>query len=40
VPPADLASRDGITVTGDAGVLAELLGHLGEPDPDFAVVTP
>ncbi|MGW0910966.1 alkyl/aryl-sulfatase [Streptomyces sp. NPDC002784] len=40
VPPADLASRDGIKVTGDVGVLAELLGHLGEPDPDFAVVTP
>ncbi|MFE9813154.1 alkyl/aryl-sulfatase [Streptomyces sp. NPDC005548] len=26
--------------TGDPGVLAELLGHLTAPDPDFAIVTP
>ncbi|MFD5820660.1 alkyl/aryl-sulfatase [Streptomyces sp. NPDC127038] len=38
--PAALAARDGVEVTGDIGRLAELLGHLGEPDPDFAIVTP
>ncbi|MFJ8086245.1 alkyl/aryl-sulfatase [Streptomyces sp. NPDC096205] len=38
--PADLAARDDVKVTGDAGRLAELLGYLGAPDPDFAVVTP
>lgn len=40
LPPADLAARDGVEIAGDAGKLTELLGHLGEPDPDFAVVTP
>ncbi|MFR9798151.1 alkyl/aryl-sulfatase [Streptomyces sp. MS06] len=38
--PADLASRPGVEISGDAGRLTELFGHLGEPDPDFAVVTP
>ncbi|MGW0971682.1 alkyl sulfatase C-terminal domain-containing protein [Streptomyces sp. NPDC002516] len=40
LPPAALAARDGVEVSGDIGRLAELLGHLGSPDPDFAVVTP
>lgn len=38
--PADLPSHPGVTVTGDAAKLAELLGHLTSPDPDFAIVTP
>ncbi|WP_432134367.1 MULTISPECIES: alkyl/aryl-sulfatase [unclassified Streptomyces] len=38
--PADLAARDGVTVGGDLGRLTELLGHLSDPDPDFALVTP
>ncbi|NUP36529.1 MAG: MBL fold metallo-hydrolase [Streptomyces sp.] len=38
--PADLAARDGVTVTGDPARLTELLGHLTDPDPDFAIVTP
>lgn len=38
--PADLMARPGVEVTGDAGKLTELLGHLGDPDPDFAIVTP
>ena len=29
-----------ITVDGDPAVLATLAGHLDEPDPDFAIVTP
>ncbi|TDP31145.1 alkyl/aryl-sulfatase [Nocardia ignorata] len=29
-----------VTVDGDAGKLAELVGCLDEPDPDFAIVTP
>ncbi|WUD77365.1 MBL fold metallo-hydrolase [Streptomyces sp. NBC_00510] len=40
LPAADLAARAGIQVSGDPGRLAELLAHLGEPDPDFAIVTP
>ncbi|WP_428985955.1 alkyl sulfatase C-terminal domain-containing protein [Streptomyces pyxinicus] len=38
--PSDLAARDGVEVTGDTAKLTELLGHLGAPDPDFAIVTP
>ncbi len=40
VTPADLTARDDVRVEGDPGKLAELLGHLDEPDPDFAIVTP
>ncbi|MEU5891130.1 alkyl sulfatase dimerization domain-containing protein [Streptomyces sp. NPDC047461] len=40
VSPADLAARSGVKVSGDVGRLTELLGHLSDPDPDFAVVTP
>ncbi|PZT77180.1 MULTISPECIES: alkyl/aryl-sulfatase [unclassified Streptomyces] len=40
VPPGDLASRPGVEVTGDIARLTELLGHLDDPDPDFAIVTP
>ncbi|WP_405801887.1 alkyl/aryl-sulfatase [Streptomyces sp. NBC_01506] len=40
VSPADLARRPGVKITGDAGKLTELLGHLTDPDPDFAIVTP
>ncbi|MBP0458670.1 alkyl/aryl-sulfatase [Streptomyces montanisoli] len=35
-----LASQGRADVTGDAGTFTELLGHLGSPDPGFAVVTP
>lgn len=38
--PADLAARDSVEITGDAGRLSELLGYLDTPDPDFAIVTP
>ncbi|MGW4303861.1 alkyl/aryl-sulfatase [Streptomyces sp. NPDC004646] len=38
--PAELASRPGVTLTGDASALTRLLSHLTEPDPDFAIVTP
>ncbi|NBE55898.1 alkyl/aryl-sulfatase [Streptomyces boluensis] len=38
--PAELAARPGVKVVGDLGRLAELLGFLSEPDPDFAMVTP
>ena len=31
---------DGISVEGDASVLAKLVGLTDEPDPDFAIVTP
>ena len=31
---------DGITIEGDASVLARLVGLTDEPDPDFAIVTP
>ncbi|MCH0563151.1 MULTISPECIES: alkyl/aryl-sulfatase [unclassified Streptomyces] len=37
---ADLSAREGVTFTGDAGRLTELLGYLDAPDPDFAVVVP
>jgi alkyl sulfatase BDS1-like metallo-beta-lactamase superfamily hydrolase len=30
----------GVTAEGDIDVLRRLLGHLEEPDPDFAIVTP
>ncbi|GAA2070086.1 alkyl sulfatase dimerization domain-containing protein [Streptomyces albiaxialis] len=40
LPPEDLAGRAGVTVSGDPGKLAALLGHLSTPDPDFAIVTP
>ncbi|GGV19343.1 beta-lactamase-like protein [Streptomyces litmocidini] len=40
VAPSDLTARDGVKVTGDPGRVAELLGHLSDPDADFAVVTP
>ncbi|MFF3946939.1 alkyl/aryl-sulfatase [Streptomyces sp. NPDC001902] len=40
LPAADLAVRAGIQMSGDPGKLAELLAYLGEPDPDFAIVTP
>jgi alkyl sulfatase BDS1-like metallo-beta-lactamase superfamily hydrolase len=40
VSPADLAARSGVKVSGDVGRLTELLGHLSDPDPDFAIVTP
>lgn len=36
--PAELGAR--ATVSGDAGKITELLGNLGAPEPDFAVVTP
>ncbi|MFD5223361.1 alkyl/aryl-sulfatase [Streptomyces tendae] len=38
--PDELADRSGVTITGDPAKLSALLGHLGAPDPDFAVVTP
>jgi len=31
---------DGVDMSGDAGVLATLIGLIDSPDPDFAVVTP
>ncbi|MGW5124978.1 alkyl/aryl-sulfatase [Streptomyces sp. NPDC004069] len=40
VSPGDLAARADVTITGDPGKLTELLGYLGDPDPDFAIVTP
>ncbi|MEV5844006.1 alkyl sulfatase dimerization domain-containing protein [Streptomyces sp. NPDC051985] len=40
LPPAALSARDDIKITGDAGKLTELLGHLTTPDPDFTIVTP
>ncbi len=39
----DMAAMIGdgrVTVEGDAGKLAELVGYLDAPDPDFAIVTP
>ncbi|MFB6507075.1 MULTISPECIES: alkyl/aryl-sulfatase [unclassified Streptomyces] len=36
----ELLERDGAQVAGDPGKVAELLGHLDEADPDFAVVVP
>lgn len=38
--PRDLPGRADIRIAGDVGKLAELLGYLSEPDPDFAIVTP
>ncbi|MFD5363011.1 alkyl/aryl-sulfatase [Streptomyces tendae] len=39
--PEELADQPGVTITvGDPAKLSALLGHLGTPDPDFAVVTP
>jgi alkyl sulfatase BDS1-like metallo-beta-lactamase superfamily hydrolase len=35
-----LTAQGRAETTGDAGKLAELLGHLSAPDPDFAIVTP
>ncbi|MEU3253646.1 alkyl sulfatase dimerization domain-containing protein [Streptomyces sp. NPDC006997] len=40
VEPSGLAAREDVEVKGDIGVLTELLGYLGAPDPDFAIVTP
>ncbi|MEV0850239.1 alkyl sulfatase dimerization domain-containing protein [Streptomyces sp. NPDC049954] len=40
VAPGDLGQRPGVEITGDAGALGSLLGHLTAPDPDFAIVTP
>ncbi|WP_406181516.1 alkyl/aryl-sulfatase [Streptomyces sp. NBC_01006] len=37
---ADLLDRGRAEVSGDPARLAELTGHLSEPDPDFAIVTP
>lgn len=36
----DLTGQGRAEITGDAGKLAELLGHLSSPEPDFAIVTP
>ena len=36
----DLARQGRAEVSGDPGALAELLGYLTDPDPDFAIVTP
>ncbi|MFJ8164887.1 alkyl/aryl-sulfatase [Streptomyces sp. NPDC096136] len=38
LPPPELARH--ARITGDPSKLAELLGCLTEPDPDFAIVTP
>ncbi|WP_433891174.1 alkyl/aryl-sulfatase [Streptomyces sp. CA-111067] len=35
-----LTAQGRAETTGDPGKLAELLGHLSAPDPDFAIVTP
>ncbi|OIJ65278.1 alkyl/aryl-sulfatase [Streptomyces mangrovisoli] len=40
VGPDELAAQDGVRADGDVGALTALLGHLGAPDPDFAIVTP
>ncbi|MFJ6572273.1 alkyl/aryl-sulfatase [Streptomyces sp. NPDC091292] len=40
VPPSDLATHPGVTLTGTPTKLTELLSHLAAPDPDFAIVTP
>ncbi|MFF3860735.1 alkyl/aryl-sulfatase [Streptomyces sp. NPDC002209] len=37
---ADLVAQGRARVSGDPARLAELTGHLTEPDPDFAIVTP
>jgi alkyl sulfatase BDS1-like metallo-beta-lactamase superfamily hydrolase len=36
----DLIAAGRVTVEGDASKLAELVGYLDEPDPDFSIVTP
>ncbi|MEV6579074.1 alkyl sulfatase dimerization domain-containing protein [Streptomyces sp. NPDC051582] len=36
----DLVARGRAEVSGDPARLAELTGHLTEPDPDFAIITP
>ena len=33
-------SSDGVTIDGDSAVLATLIGHTDQPNPDFAIVTP
>lgn len=33
-------NADGVTIEGDAAVLATLIGHTDQPNPDFAIVTP
>ncbi|MFF9347020.1 alkyl/aryl-sulfatase [Streptomyces sp. NPDC014734] len=37
---ADLAARGRAEISGEPGRLTELFGYLGEPDTDFAIVTP
>ncbi|MET8743425.1 alkyl sulfatase dimerization domain-containing protein [Streptomyces sp. NPDC004728] len=39
-PLADLVEQGRAKADGDLAKVDELLGHLGEPDPDFAIVTP
>ncbi|WP_280348401.1 alkyl/aryl-sulfatase [Nocardia neocaledoniensis] len=36
----DMIAAGRVTVDGDASKLAELVGYLDEPDPDFSIVTP
>ncbi|MEU8508553.1 alkyl sulfatase dimerization domain-containing protein [Streptomyces brevispora] len=36
----ELVDRGRAEITGDMAELTELLGYLGTPDPDFAIVTP
>ncbi|MGS2806084.1 alkyl/aryl-sulfatase [Nocardia sp. MW-W600-9] len=36
----DMIAAGRVTVDGDAGKLAELVGYLDAPDPDFSIVTP
>ncbi|MCI2423774.1 MBL fold metallo-hydrolase [Saccharopolyspora sp. K220] len=38
--PGELVEQGRAEVVGDAGKLAELVGYLSQPDPDFAIVTP
>ncbi|MBZ4018500.1 alkyl/aryl-sulfatase [Streptomyces purpurogeneiscleroticus] len=38
--PDELTGRADVQVAGDLNKVTELLGHLGAPDPDFAIVTP
>ena len=33
-------NADGVTIDGDSAVLATLIGHTDQPNPDFAIVTP
>ncbi|WP_432080400.1 alkyl/aryl-sulfatase [Streptomyces sp. WAC 04229] len=39
-PPGELAGRPDVEITGTPAKLTELLAHLTDPDPDFAIVTP